>query len=117
MSRKKLILVVLCFLVVAVLAPLAYFDDYKTPVSTQTILHKREAVSSEGEIKYYFILNETGSLLVTPQAYYSHKVNQTFTYVNGLSKSEIISQTYFLILILGCALALIICVFGMMLNL
>ena len=117
MSRKKLILVVLCFLVVAVLAPLAYFDDYKTPVSTQTILHKREAVNSQGEIKYYFILNETGSLLVTPQAYYSHKVNQTFTYINGLSKSEIISQTYLLILVLGCGLAAILCLFVMAFNL
>lgn len=117
MSRKKLILVVLCFLIVAILAPLSYHDDHKTPVTTETILFKREAVSSQGEIKYYFILNKTGSLLVTPQAYYSHEIKQTFTYVNGPTKSEIIAQTYGILFFLIIVSLLLLCMFAIIFNL
>ena len=111
MSKSKIVLTILCVLFLYITIPLAYYSKYTDGILSEKILLKKETVDSHGEPQYYFILENSGSTSVTPQAYLTHNEKETFSYAPySLSKSSKLSDAYalmFLLLVLMCPLAAI----------
>ena len=101
MSKSKIVITILCVVFLFVTTPLAFYSTYKDGILTEKILLKKETITSSGEPQYYFILKNTGSLSVTPQAYLTHNVKDTFSYAPySLKKKKKLSDAYALMFLL-----------------